>query len=130
MAGKQHRVAVDQQPDHHFSAVGLPADGLVVALGAAGGPSAQVGLALLAVLWVAVTANALRHAIARRIGQHRRWMIYSFALTFAGVILRLYRLGFMAAGMSYTEASPYLAWMCWLPNLAFAYWWLNRGKKA
>lgn len=101
--------------------------GLVVALGAAGGVSAQAGFALLAILWLMVTANAVRHAIARCIGQHRRWMIYSFALTFAGVTLRLYLLGFMAAGMSYTEASPYLAWLCWLPNLAFAYWWLNKG---
>ena len=105
------------------------AAGFYVALGAEGGPVAQVGFALLAVLWVVVTANAVRHAIARRIGQHRRWMIYSFALTFAGVTLRLYLLGFIAAGMSYTEASPYLAWLCWLPNLGFAYWWLNLRAK-
>lgn len=103
--------------------------GLVVALNAAGGISAQAGFAGLAVLWVIVTGNAVRHAMARRIGKHRRWMIYSFALTFAGVTLRLYLLGFMAAGFSYTEASAYLAWLCWLPNLAFAYWWLGRGKR-
>lgn len=100
--------------------------GVVVALNAAGGPVAQLGFALLAFIWVFTTANAIRFAIARRIGKHRRWMIYSFALTFAGVTLRLYLLGFMAAGFSYTEASVYLAWLCWLPNLAFAWWWLRR----
>ena len=100
--------------------------GIVVALNAAGGPSAQLGFALLAIFWVATTANAIRHAMARRIGTHRRWMVYSFALTFAGVTLRLYLIGFVAAGFSYTEASPYLAWLCWLPNLAFARWWLSR----
>ena len=100
--------------------------GLIVALNAAGGPSAQLGFALLAIIWVATTANAIRHAMARRISAHRRWMVYSFALTFAGVTLRLTLLGFMAAGFSYTEASVYLAWLCWLPNLAFAHWWLNR----
>lgn len=100
--------------------------GLVVALNAAGGLSAKAGFATLAVVWVLVTANAIRHAMARRIGLHRRWMIYSFALTFAGVTLRLYLLGFMAAGFTYTEASVYLAWLCWLPNLAFANWWLRR----
>lgn len=104
--------------------------GLLVALNAAGGISAQAGFATLAVLWVLVTANAVRHAIARCIGKHRRWMIYSYALTFAGVTLRLYLLGFMAAGYSYTEASVYLAWLCWMPNMAFAYWWLARGKRA
>jgi uncharacterized membrane protein len=100
--------------------------GLIVALNAAGGPSAQIGFALLAIIWILVTANAVRHAVARRISIHRRWMIYSFALTFAGVTLRLYLLGFMAAGFSYTQASIYLAWLCWLPNLGFAWWWLRR----
>ncbi|MBL1436500.1 MAG: DUF2306 domain-containing protein [Rhodobacteraceae bacterium] len=100
--------------------------GLVVALNAAGGPVAQSGFALLAIAWVFTTANAIRHAIARRIGKHRRWMIYSFALTFAGVTLRLFLLAFMAADFTYTEASVYLAWLCWLPNLGFAWWWLHR----
>lgn len=100
--------------------------GIFVALNAAGGLSAQLGFSVLALAWLFVTANAIRHAIARRIGMHRRWMIYSFALTFAGVTLRLYLLGFVAAGFTYTEASVYLAWLCWLPNLAFAWWWLNR----
>jgi hypothetical protein len=100
--------------------------GIFVALNAAGGLSAQLGFILLALAWLFTTANAIRHAMARRIGQHRRWMIYSFALTFAGVTLRLYLLGFMAAGFSYTEASAYLAWLCWLPNLGFAWWWLKR----
>ncbi len=100
--------------------------GLFVALNAAGGVSTQAGFAALAIAWVGSTIIAVRHAMARRIGKHRRWMVYSFALTFAGVTLRLYLLGFMAAGFSYTEASVYLAWLCWLPNLAFAWWWLNR----
>ncbi len=100
--------------------------GIFVAFNAAGGLSAQLGFTLLALAWLFTTANAIRHAVARRIGQHRRWMIYSFALTFAGVTLRLYLLGFMAAGFSYTEASVYLAWLCWLPNLGFAWWWLKR----
>ena len=100
--------------------------GVFIALNAAGGLSAQLGFFILSVLWVLVTANAVRHAIKRRIGLHRRWMIYSFALTFAGVTLRLYLLGFVLAGFTYTEASIYLAWMCWVPNLGFAWWWLHR----
>ena len=104
--------------------------GLGIAIHAAGGLSAQLGFALLSVLWVFMTANAIRHAMARRIGLHRRWMIYSFALTFAGVTLRFYLPFFLMAGFSYTEASVYLAWMCWLPNLGFAWWWLNRRAQS
>ena len=103
--------------------------GLFVALNAAGGLFAQIGFALLAIAWVFTTANAIRFAMARRIGLHRRWMVYSFALTFAGVTLRLYLPAFIASGFSYTEASVYLAWLCWLPNLGFAFWWLNRRAK-
>jgi len=107
------------------------ASGLVVALGAEGGIAANSGFALLSLLWIGVTANAVRLAMAGRISEHRRWMIRSFALTFAGVTLRLYLLGFMAGGMSYTEASPYLAWMCWVPNLMIAemiVWRVRTGR--
>ncbi len=96
------------------------ASGLVIALGAKGGIAANFGFALLSLLWIGITANAVRLAMAGRIAEHRRWMIRSFALTFAAVTLRLYLLGFMAGGFSYTEASPYLAWMCWVPNLIIA----------
>ena len=100
--------------------------GLVVALGAAGGIVASLGFGVLAVLWLGITANAVRLAVIGRIAQHRRWMYRSFALTFSAVTLRLYLLGFMGAGFSYTEASIYLAWMCWVPNLLFAEWFVHR----
>lgn len=100
--------------------------GLVVALGAEGGIVASLGFGLLAVLWLGITANAVRLAVVGRIAGHRRWMYRSFALTFAAVTLRLYLLGFMAAGFSYTEASIYLAWICWVPNLLFAEWFVRR----
>ncbi len=103
------------------------ASGLLVALGAKGGIAASSGFALLSLLWIGITANAVRLAMAGRIAEHRRWMIRSFALTFAAVTLRLYLLGFMAGGMSYTEASPYLAWMCWVPNLLIAEMILRRA---
>ncbi|KPU84640.1 hypothetical protein JI58_02780 [Marinosulfonomonas sp. PRT-SC04] len=100
--------------------------GLVVAPGAAGGIVVSLGFGLLAVLWLGITANAVRLAVIGRIAQHRRWMYRSFALTFSAVTLRLYLLGFMAAGFSYTEASIYLAWICWVPNLLFAEWFVRR----
>lgn len=104
--------------------------GFIVALGAEGGIIASVGFGLLAILWLSVTFNAVRLARARRIAEHKRWMIRSFALTFAAVTLRLYLLGFMGAGFTYTEASVYLAWMCWVPNLIIVEWLLRRTRGA
>ena len=100
--------------------------GLVVASGAAGGLSTQLGFGLLSVLWLVVTALGVWHARARRFAEHRRWMIRSFALTFTGVTLRLYLLIFIGAGFTYTEASVYLAWLGWIPNLVAVEWWLRR----
>ena len=102
--------------------------GLNLALHALGGPVAGWGFSLLAVIWMGITGNAIRLAIAGKYGQHRKWMIRSFALTFAAVTLRLYLIGFMVAGVDYAAASIYIAWACWVPNLIFAEWWIRRGK--
>lgn len=102
--------------------------GLIIATNAEGGISAQWGFGLLSVFWFITTAMAIYYAIKRKIGLHRRWMIRSFALTFAAVTLRLYLVGFMVGGFTYNEATVYIAWLCWVPNLIFAEWWLRRKK--
>ncbi|MFT4961886.1 MAG: hypothetical protein ACI92Z_002980 [Paracoccaceae bacterium] len=53
-------------------------------------------------------------------------MIQSFALTFSAVTLRIYLLIFALNGFEYAEASVYLGWICWVPNLVFAEWYLRR----
>jgi len=104
------------------------AAGLLLAFHAPGGPIAGTGFALLALLWIAATGVAVACARQRQIARHRVWMIRSYALTFAGVTLRLYLAVFMLAGTDYVAASPWLAWMCWVPNLLIAEWWLRRGR--
>lgn len=106
------------------------AAGFIVALGAKGGVVATVGFVILACVWVFTTVVGIQYARASRFIEHRRWMIRSFALTLAGVTLRLQLVGFMGAGLEYTEASVYVAWLCWVPNMIAAEWWLRRGKTA
>ena len=101
--------------------------GLIVAFGAAGGISAQLGFAILSALWLFTTFQGVRYARARRFAEHRRWMIRSFALTFAAVTLRLYLPFFFANGLTYTQASNYVAWMCWIPNLLIVELWVRRS---
>jgi len=98
----------------------------MLAVNALGGAVAGWGFGILAVLWIAVTAQAIRMAIVRNFIEHRKWMIRSFALTFAAVTLRIYLVGFTLAGVSYIPASVYIAWMCWIPNMIFAEWWIRR----
>lgn len=100
--------------------------GLMLAVNALGGIVAGWGFGLLAIVWMGVTAQAIRMAMMQNFGAHRKWMIRSFALTFAAVTLRLYLLGFQLAGIGYIPASVYIAWMCWVPNIIFAEWWLRK----
>lgn len=103
------------------------ASGLVLAIGAEGGPVAAAGFGLLAVLWIGITGNAVRLAMRRDIAAHRHWMIRSYALTFAAVTLRIY-LPFLIGlgGLDYAQSSIWVAWACWVPNLLLAQWWLTR----
>lgn len=92
-------------------------------------PVAGWGFGLLAVLWLGVTGRAMVLARARRFSDHRRWMIRSFALTFAAVTLRLELPVLMEVlGMEYPVASNIVAWTCWVPNLIVAELILRRGR--
>jgi predicted ABC-type exoprotein transport system permease subunit len=78
------------------------------------------------VLWFIVTANALRLAMAGRIAEHRRWMIRSFAMTFAAVTLRLYLpVPPLLLHMSFIEGYRAISWLCWTLNLAAVEVFLN-----
>lgn len=100
--------------------------GLVLSFGSTAGPIAGLGFGTLAVSWLYTTGQAWRLARARRFDEHRRWMIRSFALTFAAVTLRLY-LPFPAMmGLSFIEGYRAIAWLAWVPNLLVAEVYLRR----
>jgi len=101
--------------------------GLLLAWGTNAGPVAQLGFGTLAVCWIVCTAQALRLAMARRIVEHRRWMIRSFALTFAAVTLRLYLPIAPIFGFPFMEAYRIISWMAWVPNLIVAELYLRRA---
>lgn len=95
---------------------------------ASGGIAASIGFGLLAVLWIGTTGAALLAALRRDFDLHRRLMLYSFAMTFAAVTLRLQiPLMIVVFGAEdYPEASRVLAWSSWLPNVLCIWWWLRR----
>ena len=98
--------------------LGAAVPGLILAIGTDAGPIAQWGFGTLSVLWFIVTANALRLAMAGRFAEHRRWMIRSFAMTFAAVTLRLYLpIPPLLLHVSFLEGYRVIAWLCWTLNL-------------
>ncbi len=104
--------------------------GLLIAPSVPGGWLSALGFGALAILWLGSTGVAFVHARARRITAHRSWMIRSFALTFAAVTLRIYLPMFFVGGMDYDAAAPWLAWICWVPNLIIAELWLIKPGRA
>ncbi|MCV2403629.1 DUF2306 domain-containing protein [Marinomonas sp. C2222] len=103
--------------------------GLIVSLNAERGIVAAVGFSLLSALWVLTTVIGIQYARNGNFVEHRRWMIRSFALTFAGVTFRVELLAFILMGVQYVEASVYIAWLCWVPNLLIVEYWLRKGRK-
>ncbi|MDF0599729.1 DUF2306 domain-containing protein [Psychromarinibacter sp. C21-152] len=103
--------------------------GLVLALTTEAGPAAAWGFGLLAVIWLAVTARAVQLAMARRIAEHRRWMIRSAALTFGAVTLRL-ELPVLVVLFGFDTGYQVVSWLAWVPNLLVAEWLLWRPRPA
>lgn len=92
-----------------------------------GGWSSKLGFSILALLWLYSGYRAYSHIRRKEVEPHRQWMTRNYALTFAGVMLRLWQGVFMAVGLEFTLGYLLVAWLSWVPNLIFAEW-LMRGK--
>ena len=114
------------------SATALGVSGLVLAPTAYTGLVASAGFTVLDLAMLFTTWTAVRMIMAGRYGEHRRWMIRSFSLIMAGVMLRVWTPiygGLAAVGIvdfSFETAYAGIAWLCWVPNLLLAIWFTRR----
>ena len=92
------------------------------------GAAASSGFLVLGVLWIGSTTMAWIRIRGLRVQEHREWMIRSYALTAAAITLRMYLPLSLVAGVPITTCYPIIAWMCWVPNLAFAEWLVRRNR--
>jgi uncharacterized membrane protein len=100
--------------------------GLRLAFGTTAGAFAGVGFGLLALCWIYATTQAWRFALEGRFDEHRRWMIRSFAMTFAAVTLRLYLPIAPMLGYDFMVGYRLTAWVSWVPNLILVEIWMRR----
>ena len=100
---------------------------LLLALGTSAGPIGTAGFGLLGLAWLGTTAQAWRYARARDFVRHRRWMVRSYALTFAAVTLRIYLPIVFIAHWDADIGYRAISWLCWVPNLVVAELWLRSG---
>jgi uncharacterized membrane protein len=110
------------------AATALGVSGLILAPTAYTGLVASGGFTVLDLAMLFTTWTAVRMILAGRFGEHRRWMIRSFSLIMAGVMLRVWIPiydALAAAGIvdfSFETAYAAIAWLCWVPNLLLAIW--------
>ena len=103
--------------------------GLVLATTNLAGPIGTAGFGILAVLWISFAGLGLRAILHGEVAVHRRWMIRTFALTYAAVMLRLWMAILVpATGGDFLAAYAIVPFLCWVPNLAVAEWLLRRGN--
>jgi hypothetical protein len=101
---------------------------LILAPTAYTGLVASAGFTVLDLAMLFTTWTAVRMILAGRYAEHRRWMIRSFSLIMAGVMLRVWSPiydGLAAVGIvdfSFETAYAAIAWLCWVPNLLLAIW--------
>lgn len=95
--------------------------GLIMAFYAEGGLWSTVAFSIMSILWFITTFMAVVKIKQRKIEEHERWMMRSYALTFAAVTLRL--LVPIFSILIYDNENLITistAWLSWMLNLLIA----------
>ena len=101
--------------------------GLYIAFFANGGLVSSLGFGMLAVLWLVTTWKAYQSIVNKNIESHQRWMMRSYALTFAAVTLRLWLPLLTGFGMEFLDAYRIISWLSWVPNLLLIEYVIKKG---
>src|SRR5579884_4099744 len=98
--------------------------GLVLSFHSQEGWPTHLGFSLLAAIWFVTACMGYSTARERRFRVHREWMVRAFALALAAVTLRIELPLMLIAHVSFHAAYITVSWLCWVPNLIAAEWWL------
>ncbi|GAB3671689.1 hypothetical protein GCM10027589_40870 [Actinocorallia lasiicapitis] len=107
--------------------------GLLIAPVNHAGPVGTAGFGLLAVLWLSAAVAAFRAIRRRDLRGHRRWALRVFAVTYAGVTLRLWIILLLLAqhdadpAVAFDRAYQVVPFLSWVPNLLLAELLLRRS---
>jgi uncharacterized membrane protein len=92
------------------------------------GPIGTAGFGTLAVLWVVFAGLGLRAILRRDVAAHRRWMLRTFALTYAAVTLRLWLIALIPLLGDFGSAYVLVPFLSWVPNLVVVELLLRRSR--
>lgn len=102
--------------------------GLYLAFQATGGLVSKIGFGFLSLFWLLSVFQGLVKIKNKKIHDHQKWMIRNYALTFAAVTLRMWLFLFtlLFGFENFKLCYAIIAWLCWVPNLIVAEWFIHR----
>ena len=102
--------------------------GIYVAQFATGGITNVVGFSLSGVVWLITSFLAYRSIKSGKIQEHQNFMIYSYAVCFSAVTLRIWLPILIPITGGFSGAYLIVGWLSWVPNLMIAYWIIKRKE--
>ena len=100
--------------------------GVYLGFFATGGLVSSLGFIGLGVIWLFTTARAYIAVKNKDLSLHQGMMIYSYAACFAAVTLRIWLPFLTIVFGEFLLAYKIVAWLCWVPNMVFAHFWVKR----
>jgi uncharacterized membrane protein len=99
---------------------------LYIGFYANGGIIASLGFISLGTVWLFTTVKAYIAARNKNFTLHKGFMIYSYAACFAAVTLRIWLPLLSMVFDDFITAYRIVAWLCWVPNMVFAFFWVRK----
>lgn len=102
--------------------------GLYLGTIAEGGPVSQAGYVVMALLWCFTGTKAWLSAKAKNFSEHRMWVVRNFSLASGAIALRLYLQVAEWTGTLFEDLYTSAVWVCWVPCLLLAEWYLSANS--
>ena len=96
--------------------------GLYIAFSATGGLISSIGFIALGIGWFYFTVVGYYQITLGKIQRHKTYMLYSYALCFAAVTLRLWLPILVLIFEDFIVAYQIVAWLCWIPNIILIFY--------
>src|SRR5690606_38698774 len=100
--------------------------GIYIGFYASGGLVPSLGFISLGIVWLFTTIRAYVAIRKKDISLHQGMLVYSYAACFAAVTLRVWLPLLTIVLGEFLLAYKIVAWLCWVPNIIFAHFWVRR----
>lgn len=130
---RRNHPAIHRWSGHVYVFVGaLPAALLALVMFPVAFKPGSVAVLMSGILWAVTSVVGWVRARQGRYAEHRRWMLYSFAIVWGetvwGLVIGL-TLFSLPVAIDVTYISEAARWVGWVGNLLLVHWWLERTAR-